>query len=62
MGMKNYKIMNYILPPDGYNGYEGGAPYWILPSGQKTYDMFEAIRVREKFYKENYKFYKENNL
>ena len=24
--------------PDGFDEYEGGSPYWILPSGQKTYD------------------------
>ena len=29
--------------PDGFNGYEGGASYWILPSGQKTYDYEELF-------------------
>lgn len=24
-----------MLRPDGYDGYECGAPYWILPSGRK---------------------------
>lgn len=24
------------------DGYEGGAHYWFLPSGRKTYDVYEA--------------------
>ena len=37
--------------PDGFNGYEGGAPYWILPSGQKTYDYEEWCRVNKEYWK-----------
>ena len=37
--------------PDGYNGYEGGAPYWILPSGQKTYDYEEWRKADEEYWK-----------
>lgn len=37
--------------PDGFNGYEGGAPYWILPSGQKTYDYEEWRRADEEYWK-----------
>ena len=37
--------------PDGFNGYEGGASYWILPSGQKTYDYEEWCRVNKEYWK-----------
>lgn len=37
--------------PDGFNGYEGGAPYWILPSGQKTYDYEEWRRSDNEYWK-----------
>lgn len=37
--------------PDGFNGYEGGAPYWILPSGQETYDYEEWCRVDKEYWK-----------
>lgn len=36
--------------PDGYNGYEGGAPYWILPSGRKTYDYAEFERIDKEYW------------
>ena len=34
--------------PDGFDGREGGAPYWILPSGQKTYDYEEWRKADNK--------------
>lgn len=37
--------------PDGYDGYEGGAPYWILPSGRKTYDYEEWRRADNEYWK-----------
>lgn len=40
-----------MLKPDGYNGYESGAPYWILPNGSKTYDAYEAYKVHEEYFK-----------
>ena len=40
-----------MLKPDGYDGYEGGAPYWILPSGRKTYDVYEAQKAYEEYFK-----------
>lgn len=30
--------------PHGYNGYEGGAPYWYGPGDQKFYDYDEYIK------------------
>ena len=40
-----------MLRPDGYNGYEGGAPYLILPSGRKIYDAYEAQKAYEEYSK-----------
>ena len=37
-----------MLRPDGY---EGGAPYWILPSGRKTYDAYKAHKAYEEYFK-----------
>ena len=37
--------------PDGFDGYEGGAPYWILPSGRKTYDYEEWRRADNEYWK-----------
>ena len=37
--------------PDGFDGYEGGAPYWILPSGQKTYDYEKWRKADEEYWK-----------
>ena len=37
--------------PDGFNGYDGGAPYWILPSGQETYDYEEWRRADNEYWK-----------
>lgn len=37
-----------MLIPDGYDGYEGGAPYWILPSGRKTYNAYEEYSKNRK--------------
>ena len=37
--------------PDGFDGYEGGAPYWILPSGQKTCDYEEWCKVDKEYWK-----------
>lgn len=31
--------------PDGYNGYEGGAPYWVGPNGEKYYDYNEWCEI-----------------
>ena len=44
-----------MLRPDGYDGYEGGAPYWILPRGRKTYDAYEAQKVYEEYFKDRKK-------
>ena len=40
-----------MLRPDGYDGYEGGAPYWILPNGRKTHDAYEAQEAYEEYSK-----------
>lgn len=32
-----------MLRPDGY---DGGAPYWILPSGRKAYEEYFKNRKR----------------
>lgn len=40
-----------MLRPDGYNGYDGGATYWILSSGRKTYDAYEAQKAYEEYSK-----------
>ena len=40
-----------MLRPDGYDGYEGGTPYWILPSGRTTYDPYEAQEAHEEYFK-----------
>lgn len=37
-------------PPHGYNGYEGGAPYWFLPGGNKTYDYNEYIKAKKEYF------------
>lgn len=34
-----------MLIPDGY---DGGAPYWILPSGRKTYNAYEEYSKNRK--------------
>lgn len=31
--------------PDGYDGYEGGAPYWIGPNDWPYYDYGEWFRA-----------------
>lgn len=37
--------------PDGFDGYEGGAPYWILPSGQITYNYEEWRKADNEYWK-----------
>lgn len=52
--------------PDGFDEYEGGSPYWILPSGQKTYDneywkspdgQNDDVRARRIDFIPNYQYY-----
>lgn len=44
-----------MLEPDGYDGYEGGAPYWFLPSGAKTYSYYEAKKAHDSYFYNEYK-------
>lgn len=40
-----------MLKPDGYDEREGGAPYWYLPNDRKTYDIHEAQKAYEEYFK-----------
>lgn len=37
--------------PDGFDGREGRVPYWILPSGQTTYDYEEWRKADNEYWK-----------
>lgn len=37
--------------PDGYDGYEGGAPYWIGPNDQKYYNYNEWLEEDRKYWR-----------